>query len=177
MMRNSLAAVLAAMTLAAGSGVGPVVAQSAVILSESHESSEAEEIAREYVSAYSAADWDAMALLMADDFVFMDRTSPVIGGEEFDKDGTLAMLEEYETRGRIVGLFLDFPRVFSSNGVVVFSGHVNALSLTSDPDYGVRWRAEQVLIVTVRDGQVVRHDDYANYAQPVISRERLEADQ
>lgn len=177
MMRNSLAAALAAMTLAAGSGVGPVLAQSAPVPAGHQPSDQAEQIARRYVSAYSEADWDTMSALMSDDFVFADRTSPELGGQEFDKEGTLAMFRQYETQGRIVGLFLDFPRVFSSNGVVVFSGHVNALSRTPDPDYGIRWRAEQVLILTVRDGQVVRHDDYANYAAPVISRERLEADQ
>jgi hypothetical protein len=60
---------------------------------------------------------------------------------------------------------------------VVFSGHVNTLSRAAEPGYGLRWRAEQVIILTVRDGRVVRHEDYANYAAPVITRERLEAGQ
>ena len=48
--------------------------------------------------------------------------------------------------------------------------YFNALAATR----GLRWRAEQVIILTVRDGQVVRHEDYANYSAPVITRERLD---
>ena len=106
MMRNSLAAALAAMTLAAGSGVGPVLAQSAPVPAGHQPSDQAEQIARRYVSAYSEADWDTMSALMSDDFVFADRTSPELGGQEFDKEGTLAMFRQYETQGRIVGLLV-----------------------------------------------------------------------
>lgn len=176
MRRKVLAVALAVLGLSIGADVSLALAQSTVSPHEGREMSEAESVARQYVSAYSAADWDTMGSLMSDDFVFTDRTNPESGEEEYDKETMLAMLEEYETRWRILGFFLDFPRVFASNGVVVFSGNVNALSLTDDPDYGLRWRAEQVLIVTVREGRVVRHDDYANYAAPSISRERLDGE-
>ena len=140
--------------------------------------SAAEAIARQYVDAYSAADWDAMEPLMSDDFVFVDRTSPDLANHEFQgRDAALTMFRDFGRRGRIVGLFLDFPVVFESQGVAVFSGSVNALSRAPEPGYGLRWSAEQVIILTVRDGRVVRHEDYANYTAPLITRERLEAGQ
>ena len=140
--------------------------------------SAAERIARQYIAAYSAADWDAMEPLISEDFIFVDRTSRDLADHEFRGRGeVMAMLREFGDQGRIVGLFLDFPLVFESNGVVVFAGTVNTLSRSSDPEFGLRWRAEQVTILTVRESRVVRHEDYANYAAPVITRERLGAGQ
>jgi ketosteroid isomerase-like protein len=134
----------------------------------------AEAVARQYIAAYSAADWDAMAPFMAEDFVLVDRTSPEFGGQEFrGSEAVLAMLRDFGESSRIIGLFLDFPVVFESGGIVVFTGHVNTLSRTPEEGVGQQWRAEQVTILTIRDGKVARHEDFANYSAPVITREPL----
>jgi ketosteroid isomerase-like protein len=134
----------------------------------------AEAVARQYIAAYSAADWDAMAPFMAEDFVLVDRTSPEFGGQEFrGSEAVLAMLRDFGKSSKIIGLFLDFPVVFESSGIVVFTGHVNTLSRTPEEGFGQQWRAEQVTILTIRDGKVARHEDFANYSAPVITREPL----
>jgi ketosteroid isomerase-like protein len=134
----------------------------------------AEAVARQYIAAYSAADWDAMAPFMAEDYVLVDRTNPQLSGQEFrGRDAVLDLLRNFGESGGIIGLFLDFPVVFESAGVVVFTGHVNTLSRAPEAGFGLRWRAEQVTILTIRDGKVARHEDFANYAAPVITRERL----
>jgi ketosteroid isomerase-like protein len=142
--------------------------------SSSRPVSPAEAVARQYIAAYSAADWDAMAPFMAEDYVLVDRTNPQLSGQEFHgRDAVLALLQNFGESGGIIGLFLDFPVVFESAGVVVFTGHVNTLSRAPEAGFGLRWRAEQVTILTIRDGKVARHEDFANYAAPVITRERL----
>ena len=65
-----------------------------------------------------------------------------------------------------IELGFEWDTVFESNGRVVFMGHVNALYPARTEGQNFRWRAEQVTVVTVRDGVVIRHDDYANYANP-----------
>lgn len=170
-------AILATVLFGFAGGSDLAVAQSTSPSVSSRQVSEAERIARRYVAAYSAADWGGMAPLMSEDFVFVDRTSPDLAGQEFQgKGAALAMLRSFGEQGRIIGLFLDFPVVFESSGIVVFSGHVNTLSRAAEPGYGLRWRAEQVIILTIKNGAVSRHEDYANYTAPTISREVLESD-
>lgn len=136
--------------------------------------SRAEQVARQYVAAYSAADWDAMEPFMSDDFVLVDRTHPQLGGQQFEgRAAVLAMLRDFGEKGGVQGLFLDFPVVFASGGTVVFTGYVNTLSRAPEVGFGLRWRAEQVTILTVREGKVVRHEDFANYGGAVITREPL----
>lgn len=140
--------------------------------------SPAEQVARQYVAAYSAADWDAMEPFMSDDFVLVDRTHPQLAGQKFEgRSAVLAMLRDFGERGGVRGLFLDFPVVFESSGIVVFTGHVNTLSRAPEVGFGLRWRADQVTILTVREGKVVRHEDFANYGGAVITREPLAAGQ
>lgn len=171
-----LAAAAGSLTLAAAPA-GPVLARPqdpAPTSPAAPAMSEAERIARQYIEAYSAGDWDAMAPLMSEDFVLVDRTNPQIGDQEFrGREAVMGLLRDFGERARLVGLFLDFPMVFESRGVVVFAGHVNTLTLAPEDGFGLRWRSEQVTILTVRDGRVVRHEDFANYSTPVISRERL----
>ena len=45
-------------------------------------------------------------------------------------------------------------------------GEVNALYPTETEGQTFRWHAPQVTVITVRDGQVIQHQDYANYASP-----------
>lgn len=177
MRKRHIFAALAAFLAVTSAGQAPSLAQPALAVAEAPlpGDGQALAVARRYVDAYSAADWDGMAPVMSEDFVFVDRTNAELAGQEFrGRDAALAMFRQFGQQGRIVGLFLDFPVVFESQGVVVFSGHVNTLSRAAEPGYGLRWRAEQVIILTVRDGQVVRHEDYANYSAPVITRERLD---
>lgn len=178
MMRPHAPALLLAALFALGGMVDPAATQPSSALSEIRQSSEAEILARSYVAAYSAADWGSMAPLMSEDFVFVDLTNPDMADHAFQgRDVALSMFRDFSQQARIIGLFLDFPVVFESQGVVTFSGHVNSLSYSAQSGYGLRWRAEQVTIVTVRDGRVVRHEDYVNYVAPRVTRERLEIGQ
>lgn len=154
------------------SGIAMIVAPFAVAAAEP---SAAEKLARAYVEAYSRADWSAMEPFMADDIAFVDRTNPdprslpVYEG----RTAVLAMLREFGAKSGVIELGLDFPIVFESNGVVVFAGKVNTLSAAPGATKGYRWRAEQVIALTVSGGRIVRHEDFANYARPVIEEQRL----
>ncbi|MDP1629798.1 MAG: nuclear transport factor 2 family protein [Caulobacter sp.] len=170
--------VVAAFAVALAAAPPPARAAEAPAAAAEAPPTEAERVARAYIDRYSAADWDGMAALMAPDFVLIDRTNP-------DPDFTprygspaeaLAMLRRFSAAAGLIELGFDFPLVFESNGVVVFQGWVNALSTGPTPDAAVKWRTRQVSVITVRNGKVVHHEDFADYDAAVVSREPLAAD-
>ena len=128
---------------------------------------EAETVARAYMDAYSQVHWDGMAALMADDIVFADNTATGTdnpdGIETEGRAALLEMLAGFEAQHHPIELGFVWDTIFSSNDTVVFIGHVNALYPTEDPAQRFRWRSQQVTAITVRDGLVVEHRDYANY--------------
>ncbi|MEA1940833.1 MAG: nuclear transport factor 2 family protein [Pseudomonadota bacterium] len=131
----------------------------------------AEALARDYMVHYSAADWDGMEAYLADDVVFSDPTAlgDDVGPDGYQYDSRaaiMAALRAFDARYNPIELGFEWDTVFESNDRVVFMGHVNARYPTEDPDRHFRWRAEQVTVITVRDGQIVRQDDFANYAAP-----------
>lgn len=133
---------------------------------------EAERIARAYVAAYSRADWDGMERYMSPDFVLVDRTNP---DPDFPPEyrtaaRALDMLRKFGRESGVAALNFDFPEVFASNGIVVFQGYVNTRSTPPGRTATFIWRARQVTVVTVREGKVTRHEDFADYAHAVISR-------
>ena len=132
---------------------------------------EAEAVARAYMALYSAVDWDGMEALLAENVRFRDTTaqSPDVGPDGYAEDSRDGMMAELRTFGETynpIELGFEWDQVFTSNSRVVFIGHVNALYPTETPDQNFRWRAEQVTVITVRDGLVVSHQDFANYAHP-----------
>ncbi len=133
---------------------------------------EAERVARAYVAAYSAADWNGMERYMSPDFVLVDHTNPDPGFlPEYRTPATaLGMLRKFGTEGGVHALDFDFPTVFASNGVVVFQGYVNTRSTPPGRDATFVWRTRQVTIITIRDGLVERHEDLADYTHAVVSR-------
>jgi len=135
------------------------------------ENASAEAVARTYMAHYSAVEWDAMEVLLASNVVFSDPTAegPELGPEgilEHGRDAMMATLREFGERYAPIELGFEWDEVFTSNNRVIFIGHVNALYPTQSDGQNFMWRSEQVSVITVRDGLVVRHQDYANYAAP-----------
>lgn len=133
---------------------------------------EGESIARAYMQAYSDADWDAMAPFMAEDFVLVDRTNPdpTFQPEYKGPDAALRMMRAFGRDQGVIELGFDFPVVFESNNIVVFSGFVNVHAAPPGADFAYKWRTEQVSVIAVRDGMVVRHEDFANYGGAMMTR-------
>lgn len=133
---------------------------------------ESEKIARAYMQAYSDADWDAMEPFMAEDFVLVDRTNPdpSFAPEYKGPDAALTMMRAFGRDQGVIELGFEFPVVFESNNIVVFSGFVNVHAAPPGADYAYKWRTEQVSVVTVQEGQVTRHEDFANYGAAKMTR-------
>lgn len=133
---------------------------------------ESEKIARAYMQAYSEANWDAMAPYMADDYMLVDRTNPDPSFEPEHKgpNAALQMLRAFGRDQGVIELGFEFPVVFESNDIVVFSGFVNVHAAPPGVDFAYRWRAEQVSVITVKGGRVVRHEDFANYGGATTTR-------
>ena len=131
------------------------------------EMSEAESVARAYMDAYSRIDLDAMASFVADDVLFVDATATGTGNPDGlsgeGREAMRALLQDFVDQYHPIELGFVWDDVFESNSRVIFIGHVNALYPTQDPAQRFRWRSQQVTVVTVEDGRVVEHRDYANY--------------
>ena len=156
-MTRTLAALATLIALSANAGAQDVA--------------DAERVARAYMAAYSAVNLDAMEPLMAANMVFDDPTAlgEGVGPDGIHRDGrdaSLAMLREFITAYDPIELGFVWDTVFTSNDRVIFTGHVNALYPTATEGQHFRWRADQVSVITVRDGLVVHHQDFANYAAP-----------
>jgi ketosteroid isomerase-like protein len=119
-------------------------------------------IARAYLAAYSAIDPNAMMPLLASHAVFADQTATPAEGGPILLTGRDAFLKQFAAYG-LQRIAYDLTSEFESNGRTVFAGHVNAY-YPREGGRVLRWRSEIVTVVTVANGKVVRHEDFANYA-------------
>ena len=156
-MKHTLAAIIAVLSLATAASA--------------QEMSDAERIAREYMQAYSDIDWDTMLALSDENVIFTDETGmgegvPADGYRDEGIEERRASLQTFTENANPITLGFHWDTVFESNGRVVFIGEVNALYPTQVEGRTFRWRSPQVSVITVRDGKVVHHEDFANYATP-----------
>jgi ketosteroid isomerase-like protein len=136
------------------------------------EPSRAEQIARAYMDAYSAGDWDKMATYMDEDVVFVDQTNPDpdFQPEYHGPDEALSMLRAFGDQYGLIELGFDFPVIFESNNRVVFSGFVNSYTAPPGADFAYKWHARQVSVVTIEGEKVVRHEDFADYGSQMVTQ-------
>ena len=119
-------------------------------------------VGEEYIGAYIARDWDRLAPLMADDVTFQDTTAQhVFGGVKHEgKDPLLVFFRKGYSGISRMEFALD--REFASSDNAIFEG-----TLDWDVDMGggriVSTSMPFVVVLTVHDGKVVSHRDYADY--------------
>lgn len=126
-------------------------------------------LARRYMQAYDALDAGGMGELLAEDVQFSDRTTPPEYGGPAEHDGKAALLAaigSLRSKGGMRELGLQWQQVFSSGDQVVFIGQVNALALGRNGGW-LRWRTGLVTAVTIQNGKIVRHQDFADYPAAV----------
>lgn len=124
------------------------------------------EIAEQYLALHTAGDIEAMGDLLAPDASFSDTTAPSdIGGPIHwqGREAILSGMAQFKQTTGLVGMSRTPRLVFESNGVTVFEGRAMAYFPTPTSRTW-RWSAETITIVTVRDGKVVRHEDFSDYA-------------
>ena len=119
-------------------------------------------VGEQYFDAYIARDWDRLAPMLADDVTFQDTTAQyVFGGEKHEgKDPLLAFFRKgYSGISRME---FDLDRRFGSSDNAIFEG---TLDWAVDMGGGriVSASMPMVVILTIHDGKVVKHRDYADY--------------
>lgn len=170
-MKHTLTAIVATLCLATAASA--------------QDMSDAERIAREYMQAYSDIDWDGMLALTDEHIIFTDETGmgedvPAEGYRDEGIEERRASLQAFTDSSHPITMGFQWDRVFESNGHVVFMGEVNALFPTRVNGRLYNWRSPQVSVITVRDGKVVEHRDFANYVTPehgVVPDERVVPEQ
>jgi len=119
-------------------------------------------IARAYLAAYEAQDYDAMRGFYAEDAHFIDPTSFDIESVAVDIDwtGPDAIIEGIRAWGMARGEYR-IDRSYEASGRVVFLAEMDVIYAV--PDGEVVFRYPITTIITVRDGQVVEHRDYTDF--------------
>lgn len=122
-----------------------------------------EQVASAYFEAYMTRDWDAMGALLADDAHFTDPTAEILWGKT-ELEGSTAITEMF--RGAFAQTeamnFTEHRRIFTG-AVAVFEGDLHVTG-PNPLDGVVTTVTPMVVILTVKDGKVVSHRDYADYA-------------
>lgn len=121
--------------------------------------------AEAYLKAYQALDLRAVEALLAPDARFEDPTStdvPGIGGpfRWEGRDAVIAGLRGWTQSVRRIDYTIRDR--YEASGRVVFIG--TAAALIAAPSGLVRTNFPIVTIVTLRDGKVIEHRDYTDYA-------------
>lgn len=128
------------------------------------------DVATAYTQAYSDLDLQAMGQWLDEQTVFVDETWARNGNSEPEihvgEAAFMAVLEDFMAEYEPLGLNFEWDYVFESNDRVVFSGWVNSRYATEDPDQLFQWRARQVTVLTVSEGQITHHRDFAAYETP-----------
>lgn len=124
------------------------------------------QIAEKYLDAYSTFKTKNMAPFLADEIIFTDPTSPtsiMFDGKNAVIDGLDSVTKDYKK----FTLNYDVERRFESNGVVVFIGQVTYNGMTKN-DQSFSATAPIVTAITIKDGKVVMHADYFDYASNAV---------
>lgn len=119
--------------------------------------------AERYIAAYERLDIDALRPLYAENVEFIDETS--LGFPQpfmwSGRDAVLAGIESW--KATVKHIDYDVSRMFEMEGRVVIIGTADTLSERPDGRQAA-FRFHIVTVVTFKDGEVVEHRDYVDYA-------------
>lgn len=156
-----------------GAACALALAACATAQDDAADAQSSEAVARAYMDAYQTIDWDRMAGFYADDAEFYDPGPPEEEGGVIHwvgRDAIMAKLNEYRINTGVLGIDYGDAKVFPVGDATVFSAAMDATYPGPD-DQIVHWRTDVVTVVTVKDGKVVRHDDFPYYAGATVTAE------
>lgn len=116
-----------------------------------------------YLHAYENLDVVALADIYAEDADFIDDTSRIMPNPFVwhGREAVLAGIQGWRDDS-VEHITYELEQVFESARRVVFIGYV--VTDLRGPNGQVRYRYPTVTIVTLRDGLVIEHRDYVDYA-------------
>lgn len=120
-------------------------------------------VAEAYLAAYQQQDHEAMRAFYAGDARFIDPTSFAIPRitAPIDWLGADAIIAGIAGWG-VDRLSYEIERSYESSNAVIFDGSTTVTYITPAGDLSFRYPI--ITIVTVRDGKVVEHRDYTDFA-------------
>lgn len=127
-------------------------------------------VADAYFQAYVAMDWDRLETLLGDEATVRDPTSDKLFGASESVGKATVMANFRKTYARLSNMSFDKSRVIHSGDFALYEG---ALNWTIDMGDGrhVTTKTPMVVVLEVRNGKVVHHRDYVDYA-PFIAAEK-----
>lgn len=126
-------------------------------------SDQTRQVAQKYFDAYLARDWNAVETLVSDDVSFGDPTAVQLFGPNAHVGKAAAIKSFRETYAGLTHMKATVSRTMFASHYAIFE---------STLDWSVKLKGGKelrtpampfVVIVTVRDGKVVEHRDYADY--------------
>ncbi|MEL7145984.1 MAG: nuclear transport factor 2 family protein [Bacteroidota bacterium] len=130
---------------------------------------EMDKTATAYFEAYSNLDADGMAAVYHDEINYIDETLAGSGGKAFNVSGKAAVAQKFKDEFFPVSrkfvwneesrFFSGNQGVFRGNLVVHYKGSINGKS----DDITYLWSAPYVVVLTFKDGKIIRQNDYIDY--------------
>jgi len=121
-------------------------------------------VAEPYFAAYIARDWDVLAPLLADAGSFADPTATRVFGEVRFVGKPAAMKNFREGYAAIRQMEFKRSRAFFSGEHAIFEGSLDWTLSLGEGKEAVTKAMPFVTVLKVVGGQVVEHQDFADYA-------------
>ncbi len=130
-----------------------------------------EPVAERYFAAYIAREWDSLAPLLADAGGFSDPTASLVFGEVKHVGKAATMKNFREGYAAITQMEFKRSRAFFSGEHAIFEGTLDWTLALGEGKEAITKAMPFVTILRVQNGQVVEHQDFADYA-PFLSAVR-----
>lgn len=121
-------------------------------------------VAEPYFAAYIARDWDRLAPLLAESGSFSDPTATVVFGEVRHAGKAAAMKNFREGYAAITHMEFRRIRAFYSSNHAVFEGTLDWTLTLGAGKVATTRGMPFITILHVASGQVLNHQDFADYA-------------
>lgn len=141
----------------------PALAQDTPPPSYAEVSAQTAPVGEAYIAAYTSRDWDALEPLLADDASFHDPTATLVFGD-IRSETRAAMMERFRVGyAGLTHMEWSGIRTIVAGEVAVAEGVLH-WGLDIGGGKTVDSVTPMVIVVTVKDGKVVSHRDYIDYA-------------
>ncbi|MGD9587709.1 MAG: nuclear transport factor 2 family protein [Pyrinomonadaceae bacterium] len=123
-----------------------------------------QDVAAKYFQQYMAIDWEKLGPLMHDEISFEDPTAEMLFGGKRPVGKANVLKNFREVFVSITNMTPKLTRTFASGNIAVFEMDLS-FSFRNNQNGITTISMPLVVVLTVKDGKVVKHRDYGDYRE------------